>query len=279
MSFNGHNKRNSSSTIRDLVRHGDYLPMNSLDINLGRINGSFSRDTLFGQNEAIDTTERILSPNSPVATNDITFISTARILSVASTSANDTSAGTGAKQVTLFGLDANLIEFREVVILNGQTEVDTVNLFTQINQCLITDSGTSLINEGDIYISDDTDTFTLGVPQNRVYNAIKVGDGISKTATFTVPKNKILAIETLVVSSDAVAGKEFILKIQALNAPLGVKQIVVDKYIVGSGIIEVDLSNIRAQAEGSSLFVTVQRLTGSAINAHIRLSTILKDIS
>jgi hypothetical protein len=47
-------------------------------------------------------------------------------LSVVSTSANDTAAGTGVRQIVISYLDATLVEHTEVVTLNGLTPVLTV---------------------------------------------------------------------------------------------------------------------------------------------------------
>jgi len=56
----------------------------------------------------------------------------AAIMYVSSSSANDTSAGTGARTVLVSGLDANYNEVEETVTLNGQTQVATTTEFLRV---------------------------------------------------------------------------------------------------------------------------------------------------
>ena len=51
------------------------------------------------------------------------YPTSAEAVYISSTDANDTSAGTGARTVKVFGLDANWELQEETVILNGQTQV------------------------------------------------------------------------------------------------------------------------------------------------------------
>jgi hypothetical protein len=56
-----------------------------------------------------------------------TLVINAQILRVVSTSANDTSGGTGIQQVLIGGIDANNNRYFETVTLNGTTPVTTTN--------------------------------------------------------------------------------------------------------------------------------------------------------
>ena len=113
------------------------------------------------------------------------YLSAATVLKVSSSSANDTSAGTGARTVELFGLDADYDEINETVILSGQTAVNTTQSFLRVNRMIVRSAGTGGTNAGVIYAG--TGTVTAGVPANK-YATVSVGDGQSLMALWTVPR-------------------------------------------------------------------------------------------
>jgi hypothetical protein len=112
------------------------------------------------------------------------YLSVATVLKVSSSSTADTSAGTGARTVQLYGLDADYNEINEIVTLNGQTAVNTTNSFLRINRMIVRTAGTGGTNAGVIYAG--TGTVTTGVPANK-YATVATGDGQSLMALWTVP--------------------------------------------------------------------------------------------
>lgn len=70
------------------------------------------------------------------------YLTAATIMEVVSTSANDTSAGSGCRSVVVEGLDANFAEQTEIVALNGITAVPTVNSYIRINRMYSLTTGT-----------------------------------------------------------------------------------------------------------------------------------------
>lgn len=114
----------------------------------------------------------------------VTFPATATVMTVSSSSANDTSAGTGARTVTITGLDTNYTQVTEVIILNGQTAVNTINSFLRINTMTVATAGSGGSNAGIIYIG--TGTVTTGKPA-VVYNSITTGANTSLSAFTTIP--------------------------------------------------------------------------------------------
>ena len=125
---------------------------------------------------------------------DITFPSVAATVGVASTSTNDTvPTGPGAIAVLIEGLDTNFVEISEVVNLTGQTKASSLLEYIAINNATVVAVGSTGWNEGTIYIGDDTQTFTLGIPQTSVYRTIGVdaldGKGINgaNISTYTIP--------------------------------------------------------------------------------------------
>jgi hypothetical protein len=113
------------------------------------------------------------------------YIASASVLKVSSSSTADTSAGTGARTVELFGLDTNYDEINETVTLNGQTAVNTTNEYLRINRMIVRSAGTGTQNAGVIYAG--TGTVTTGVPANK-YATIAIGDNQTVMALWTVPR-------------------------------------------------------------------------------------------
>ena len=112
------------------------------------------------------------------------YLSAASVLKVSSSSTDDAAAGTGARTVQLYGLDADYNEINEIVTLNGQTSVNSVNSFLRINRMVIRSAGSGEINAGVVYAG--TGAVTSGVPDNK-YATISVGDGQTLMALWTVP--------------------------------------------------------------------------------------------
>lgn len=136
--------------------------------------------TVFGYNGDVDTSEVTVWPLPSI----IAHPAAALQMKVSSTSANDTSAGTGARTVVIQGLDANYVEISETVTLNGQTEVLTAQSFFRINYAYVATAGSTNSAAGDIYFG--TGTVTAGVPAT-VYNIIKYDFNNTVTGHYTVP--------------------------------------------------------------------------------------------
>ncbi len=141
----------------------------------------------------ITTTQRQFGMPASSFTNFNTFASVLVTLSVASTSALDTAAGTGARTMTIEGLDENYAELPlETITLNGTTPVNSTVQYFRINRLTIITAGSTRANQGDIFIGDSADTFTGGIPDTRVYCAILAFESVSQYGTFSVPEGKKL---------------------------------------------------------------------------------------
>ena len=135
--------------------------------------------TIAGYNSDVDTAWEMITP-----VGDLSYPAAALQMTVSSSNANDTSAGTGARTVLINGLDANYAVISEAVTLNGQTAVTTTNSFLRINSMLVATAGTGLANAGIIYIG--TGTVTSGVPAT-IYNVISAGFNNTTSSQYTVP--------------------------------------------------------------------------------------------
>lgn len=107
----------------------------------------------------------------------------ARVHNVVSTNANDTSAGTGARTITIFGLNANFDLIQEELDLNGTSNVATTNEYIRIYRMSVSRFGSSATNAGDITATAVTDA--------TISAAIGAGNGQTEKAIYTIPNGFI----------------------------------------------------------------------------------------
>lgn len=112
------------------------------------------------------------------------YLSSASVLKVSSSSLDDSATGTGARQVIVSGLDADYNEISETVNLSGQTAINTSNSFLRVNRIVVTSAGSGGQNAGVIYAG--TGSISSGVPANK-YATIAAGDNQTLMGLWTVP--------------------------------------------------------------------------------------------
>ena len=141
----------------------------------------------------------------------------ATVMKISSSSADDASAGTGARSIAIFGLDANYNEISESVLLDGQTAVNTGNSYLRISRMYVTTAGSGATAAGTIYAG--TGTVTSGVPAT-VYGMITLTANQTQMAFWTVPAGYTLYLTGLFYTSgntNANAWTNF----QLIQRPLG----------------------------------------------------------
>ena len=192
------------------------------------------------------------------------YLSTATVLKVSSSSANDTSAGTGARTVELFGLDGDYNEISEVVTLNGQTALNTTQSYLRINRMIVRSAGSGGANAGIIYAG--TGTVTTGVPAN-IYATIN-GDGTNQTlmAIWTVPAGYTGYLVQYDVSNGTTSNTPAVCKLLLVARPYGevfqskdVKSLTTGMHIENTLVIPVEFAektDIEVRAISSSGSVT-----------------------
>lgn len=109
-------------------------------------------------------------------------------LEIVSDSANDAASGTGARTVTVNGLDANYIQVSQTVTLNGLAAVSLPTQLFRINSALIVSAGSGKTNAGSITVRDSGGGTARAI--------IPVGYGITRQAVFTVPAGKTACINS-----------------------------------------------------------------------------------
>lgn len=154
----------------------------------GNVHGA-SAVTIQGYNGAVTTSAETLWDES----SDYAFLTAAMSTPyVASSSANDTSAGTGARTVRVTGVNTSFATFTEDVTMNGQTSVNlvTANVLA-IHEIEVLTAGSGLVNAGVIRVG--TGTNTGGVPA-VVHGHCAISANKSRHGFYVVPDDKILAI-------------------------------------------------------------------------------------
>lgn len=124
----------------------------------------------------------------------------ATVMTVSSSNAADTAAGTGARTVLVTGLNAAYAEISEVITLNGTAGVNTANAFLRCHGLTVLSAGSAGEAAGNIY--QGTGVITAGVPA-VVYAHIRLGWGTSQMTPFTVPASKTAYL--LDISASAIA--------------------------------------------------------------------------
>lgn len=129
----------------------------------------------FGRNPDVDIgTEDIWSQGGTWVAPTV-----ARVHNLASTSANDAAAGTGARTLTVNGLNGSYVDTTETVTLNGVANVATVNSYVIIHRMIVQTAGSVGSNVGTITATAVTDA-TISI-------AMVIGKNQTQLAIYQVP--------------------------------------------------------------------------------------------
>jgi len=108
--------------------------------------------------------------------------------------------GIGAHQIEIYGLNSNLYEIKENILLNGMNEVSCINQFTEINSARVRYAGNLLTNGGTIKIYNDDTTGTLSGGETNPQCVIEINNGISHNPVYCVPKGFELYIQKISIN-------------------------------------------------------------------------------
>lgn len=193
---------------------GTPVPDMYMEVSANNING-MSQVGVSMENPAISTVEETIWPEGGM----YVWPTAASVVTVSSTSANDTAAGTGAQTVFISGLASDYSEVFEAVSMNGTTPVTTTQQFYRINVIYVVSAGSTGTNAGIIYVG--TGTVTAGKPAN-VWNLAQAGNGLSHSCIFTVPKGKSAHLTFLQIGTES--AKAGVLALH-LRYPTGLKYV------------------------------------------------------
>ena len=143
----------------------DYDNNSSLQLvpNLGGVDG-------FTSQGIVTITENILTPlNSVINLNTLYYPTSPQKVFIASTSVLDDILSTGATSIVIGGLDANYDYIDEVILLDGQTPVESTLNYIRVNYAFVASFGSvtpfhgKQWSVGNIYVGGNS-VFTTGVP-------------------------------------------------------------------------------------------------------------------
>lgn len=153
----------------------------------------------FGKSDSLAAGDAIMEPGG--AFPYLTYTGTAlamRIKANASGAADDTT-GTGARSVTIQGLDENFAIASETVATNGTSaSTATTTTFSRVLRVFVATTGTGRTNDHTITIEDSGGAAD--------YAFIAAGDGQSQIGAVTVPAGYHAYLTEVQLSSDAVSG-------------------------------------------------------------------------
>jgi hypothetical protein len=242
-------------TYSSATRQGAYEPF-ELQVARGQVDGHKALFK-FGINGAVGTSVETVWAEG----GTYVYPASATVMKISSSSADDTSAGTGARTIAIFGLDANYNEISESVILDGQTAVNTGNSYLRILRMYVTTAGSGATAAGTIYAG--TGTVTSGVPAT-VYGMIALTSNQTQMAFWTVPAGYtfyLMGVYYSSANSTANASTNF----QLIERPLnGVFRIQSSARTAGNGDFVLDLHTPVAFPEKTDIEIRAVASAGSS---------------
>lgn len=142
----------------------------------------YSINAKFGFNPDIDTTStpEDIWNNGGEYTGMPLHSAAAETVTLVSSSTADTAAGTGARTVTLYGLDENWAEQEETLTLNGTSAVTSTGQWHRLNRMRVRTAGTGAANAGTLTCAHSTTTA-------NVFAVMPAGQNRTTIMGFTVP--------------------------------------------------------------------------------------------
>jgi hypothetical protein len=173
---------------------------------------------------------------SPVTeTGTYSTPTTATALEFVSDDTNDTSAGTGAREVTVIGLDSNWEEVTQTVTTNGTSAVALGTNLTRLYRWYVSSSGTYATQSA----SSHQGTLTIQESGGgTVWSTIGISpfpEGQSEIGAYSIPSGKIgyVLSQTLIVAGNKVVDSYFFQRdnIDDVSAPYTGIMRLINKFI------------------------------------------------
>ncbi|MCA9329390.1 hypothetical protein KDA11_02000 [Candidatus Saccharibacteria bacterium] len=250
----------------------DVIPrtFTNIDIGEGNVPGQTSWYVI-GKNLSFGSTPEDAWP----AGGTITVLTSAETMDIVSTSANDTLAGTGAKAVTVIGLDDNWMEITENVILNGTTPVTTTKAFLRINRMLVAQAGSLEYNDGAI-------TATASTAATIQANIIAT-ESLSSDGHYTVPYGKKfypVRMDFNSATTTTPVNVEFKAYVKFRNLSAAAPYILYYDRTINTGVANIVSGEIPISQPLGPTAELIFRMssTGTGTSGHMRVAGLLVDI-
>ncbi|UCG02424.1 MAG: hypothetical protein JSW11_00230 [Candidatus Heimdallarchaeota archaeon] len=210
----------------------------------------------FGRNDEIPNGSwAIISPSAPSGAFPTSGV---RIRIKAGGSTNDIVNGTGAREVTIIGINTDLIETTENIVTSGEnTSLSTTNRFWRIYRAYVSCVGTYWGANDDDIILEDEDSINDML-------TIKAGEGQTQHGAYSIANNRKGYLSSIHITSDALKAADFRLFIRdsfnQTTPPVCSKRIklffdgILGSFIykpVSPGLILNPLSDIWVEARGA----------------------------
>jgi len=206
-----------------------------LEVAAGRIPG-MSVIHKFGRNPDIDSGpgfEDLWNDTAGAGHYTGQDATVAEIVSVVSTSANDSAAGTGARTLMLIGQGAGYVEQTETITLNGLTPVLSTLSYLRLDRAIVFTGGSPLAtNEGVI-------TGGQSVTIANVFFNIPIGVNRTTIAAYTIPADKVGYVKSMFFTL-AKKGNAGVEPRALVRFPGSVWQVVEWLALSGSGSSDLD---------------------------------------
>lgn len=197
---------------------GGRSPVGVRDYGIDLARGLISNESVVvirGYNAATSTTNEPLWAQSGTTYPTPT---TQQVITLSSSSALDTVAGTGAQVVLIkYVRFTDLVEVTQTFNLNGQTPVTVTTNGYAINDIRVIQAGTGTVNAGVIYVGYNT--VTAGVPAS-ILSTIVIGANVAQQAIYTVPSGKVLEVAAYRISPSVLSIVQFRLRPSQLSGLL-----------------------------------------------------------
>lgn len=152
----------------------------------------------FGHNADLGNTWETIFHGSAI----YTYLTSEEILHVISSSAADTSDGTGARTLFIKGLDGDYnITSETITLLGDGTYAVTTDKFLRVFTAYVVTAGTGGTNAGNISIKNTAETTTI--------DTVPIGEGQLHSAIWTVPLGKKAFICDIYMSESTNKGVQF----------------------------------------------------------------------
>ena len=248
-------------TYSSATRQGAFEPF-ELQVSRGQVD-AHTPIFVSGFNASVGSSyETVWSESSVYA-----YPASAVVLKVSSSDTNDTSNGTGARTVTVYGLDGNYNQINETVSLNGQTAVLTTATFLRVFHLMVNTAGSGGAAAGSIYVG--VGNLTTGKPAT-VYG-VYTADGGATACIYTVPAGYTGYIFDFLCSSGVTTANAYS-NIGLYNRPLGG---VFDNTIQGrcanGGAFTIPLNYPVSFAEKTDIEVRASATASSNVTANFSI--------
>lgn len=163
------------------------------EIALGRRQGRTTWNK-FGYNGDIDIGTEVFWSVGGLFTR----LTTARTLSIVSTSSEDGVGGTGATKIIVYGIDENRLSQTEVVDMDGTNPVTTANTWLGVNRIAVYLCGTTENNVGTITATATTDLTIQG--------QVPATEGTTQQCIFFTQDNHTALIDWMHININKISG-------------------------------------------------------------------------